>query len=68
MTNVQLEKLKKENPLSPVLKDKYKVVGVIPGPIKFKGIQYDLRTMDLATAELLAADNEFRYLVKVKVK
>lgn len=46
---------------------KYKVVGVIPGPVAFRGITYDLSDLDDIGEErilLLIAEPGFPYLKK----
>ncbi|MFY0628697.1 MAG: hypothetical protein JXR07_20560 [Reichenbachiella sp.] len=64
MNAEQRKKMIDDNPISSNLKDKFKVVGVIPGPIKHKGVQYDLRKMSTAVADKLASDEGFIYLEK----
>lgn len=52
----KVEKLKKENPPSEQIKDRFEVVGVIPGPVAWKGKTYDLRKISLAKAEQLVQE------------
>ena len=47
------EKKEPEYMLSPKLNGKYKNVNHYPGEFHYKGINYDFRTMDEATAEKL---------------
>jgi len=51
----KMRKLKEENPISAAIKDSHEVVGLIPGVVAFGGKQYDLRSIDKATAEKLVA-------------
>jgi hypothetical protein len=53
--------------ISPLIKDKFEVIGVVPGKVKFGAFEYDLCTIDLATAEELVK-NKFPYLKAKKVK
>jgi hypothetical protein len=55
---------------SPFLAGKYKVVGVWPGPVKFQGRTYDLRSISLADAERLYEKERkgFPYLEKIENK
>lgn len=53
MTKDEIQKLKNDNPPSPHIKDKFEVVGVIPGLIKIDGRQYDLRNITAGEAEEL---------------
>lgn len=50
--------------MSPALKGHFEVVGVLPGEFNIFGKTYDLRTMDLKTAEDLHKRG-CRYLKKV---
>ncbi len=68
MNKDKIEKIIKENPISPNLKDKYKVVGVVPGLVKYQGVQYDLRKMSDEVAAKLAEDKKFRYLELITTK
>lgn len=52
--------------ISPLIKDHYNVVGVVPGNVYFGDHKYDLTKIDLATADELVARN-FPYLVKKEV-
>jgi hypothetical protein len=54
----------KKNPvISPLIKDHYEVIKVLPGNVYFGDTKYDLTTIDLKTADELVKLN-FPYLVK----
>ncbi len=52
-TEQRIEKLKKENPLSPAIAGHYTLNGLIPGIVSVGGVEYDLRKIDLETAHKL---------------
>lgn len=62
-----LDRLKKENPPSEHLKNKFEVIGVVPGIVHWKGSKYDLRKITAETADILVKDG-FKYLKKVETE
>lgn len=63
----KVRELKAKNPLSDKIKDDYRLEGLIPGEIAWKGEHYDLRAIDAKTARKLVEEG-FPNLVKIDKK